>query len=392
MMAAIYDGVFNSNLSISSSALQPTCPSGNCTSTPYASLGVCSRCTDITSKLKYHFKPDSLGNVNTWTLPNGHMLMNADTAMTSINISSSSLDGNFPAPMLLNSNDLDAYQSAGTFSNISIIGMVSQAEDLGGGEFPNDTIAHDCTLFFCARSYISSSTLHVFQENVTGVFDQPEWSMTSRQMIEAYATPLVTFEAPATALSNLQNRSLVFGINGTAVIALWRALGSITGSVGTDVAAETVITNDLAQGFYLAGVSGDAVNSTVSNVASALTNVLRQSAGSRIPGTALALEPYIAVQWLWLLLPLVIIVLALVVLGSTIFRTKRSGVPNWRTNALATMAHGIYGMSTAGPCGYEAGEKTLGELENWAQALNVKLQRRASGALAFHLELASHDI
>jgi hypothetical protein len=71
--AAVYDGVFTSNLTRSSSSLQTTCSSGNCTFPPYASLGVCSRCADVTSLIKhtFHQEESKSEDYDTWTLPNG---------------------------------------------------------------------------------------------------------------------------------------------------------------------------------------------------------------------------------------------------------------------------------------------------------------------------------
>ena len=51
MKSALYSGVLDGNKRTTSSLLIPECSTGNCSFPPYASLAVCSKCTNMTSRL-----------------------------------------------------------------------------------------------------------------------------------------------------------------------------------------------------------------------------------------------------------------------------------------------------------------------------------------------------
>jgi len=395
MMAAIYDGVFSSNLTRSASSIRPTCPSGNCTSPPYASLGVCSKCVDVTRLLQYNMDPGTgLGPAYSWILPNGLSLVNAETGFTYINISSTGLStGPTDAirNMSLNSDALSTYITAGTISNISIISTP------GNSKQASSTIAQDCTLFFCARSYASSSILNVYTENITDVFETPVWVRSAPDPSPATyeaAFPPATFDA---VLLSIKSQSLTFKLDMYAMTALKRALASITGGVGNTAGAQQFYTTDIAQGFFYRGLTSDAVTKTIESLAAALTNVVRQVSNPQtsVTGTTCALESYIVVQWPWLLLPLIMVLLAALFLVLTILQTEKGRVPSWRSSALAVMEHGVSTtMLESGPQhervdmpGVGHGKESVGELESWATDVNVRLQRRGLSSCGFGLSV-----
>ena len=406
MMAAIYDGVFNSNLTRSASSIQATCPSGNCTYPAYASLAVCSHCTEVTSMLQYSETPNLLGTIYTWRLPNGHELVNAETAITQINMTGTSLgDGTdsiqtFP----LNSKVLDTYQSIGTLTNISII-----AESDHPQEPKNNAVAIDCTLHFCAKSYQSSALLNIYDENVSITYDKPRWTDFAADRSNHFVET-AQFSVPSSVFPDVVHQSLLFKINiSGAAIALQRALALLTGTVMNTSGAQQVFTTSVAQGFYYRGLQVSNMNNTVATIALALSNTIRQlrqqkSAGSdagstpglTARGTTWALLSHIEVQWLWLLLPLFMVLLATAFLALTIWKASKSGIPSWRSSALAVMEHGLNTtMLEAGSdvekvdvAGVGDGKESVGELESWAKGMDVRLQRRGRSACGFGLGVA----
>jgi hypothetical protein len=52
-------------------------------------------------------------------------------------------------------------------------------------------------------------------------------------------------------------------------------------------------------------------------------------------------EPIISVRWAWLSLPLILEVLAVLLLGTTIFLTKKQRMPIWKSSTIATLFHGV---------------------------------------------------
>jgi len=126
---------------------------------------------------------------------------------------------------------------------------------------------------------------------------------------------------------------------------------------------------------------------TLANIAHALTNAMRVSSGQQVQGEVHIEEAHIQVQWLWLIYPLVMLILGAIFLALTVWRTRKSGVPSWRSSVLAVMEHGVntslyeeIGSSRlSGVDGDPAavvGKETVSDLEVWAEDISVRLRRR----------------
>lgn len=378
LLAAIYDGVFSKNLTSSTSSIRGFCPTGNCTFPSYASLAVCSNCQNVTSFLQYTTKPDRLGDSYIYTLPNGHTLASAESGVAYLNISASTGPSSLPYNRLpLNSNDLSIYQSAGTIANISLI--------FGGDpSTPWNHTAWDCVLSFCAKSYNASDSLGFFNETTLDVFDD------LRSTIHPVGMPTykdtITFNVPSEHLATIGDSNRTFSVNTTALQGLQNSLGqTLLGETGSNVVGQFASTSGIAQGFDFNGV-GNAVR-TVANIADALTNAMRLSSGQQVKGAALVMQAHIQVQWLWLILPLVMVILAATFLALTVWRTHKSDVPSWRSSVLAVMEHGIntslHEASGSGPfngiddvLATAADKEKVSDLEVWADDVSVRLRRR----------------
>jgi hypothetical protein len=73
--------------------------------------------------------------------------------------------------------------------------------------------------------------------------------------------------------------------------------------------------NDIVQALYLDHAAQ--VPRTMANIAEAMTNTMRLNSGQQAMGTAMVLESYVHVPWLWLVLPLIMVILAIVFLVLT---------------------------------------------------------------------------
>lgn len=115
----------------------------------------------------------------------------------------------------------------------------------------------------------------------------------------------------------------------------------------------------------------------MANIATTITNRMRLDFGQKIQGIAIALESCIHVRWLWLLLPLIMVTLALLFLIPTIWQSCRWGIPSWRNSTLAAMTHGTEKSGTSllaiGSSGCKGKEK-ISDLEEWAAGLEVRLR------------------
>jgi hypothetical protein len=120
------------------------------------------------------------------------------------------------------------------------------------------------------------------------------------------------------------------------------------------------------------------------------------SDSSQVRGEIYILTTYIDANWPWLTMPLQIQLLALLYLLLTLAQSRRSSIPSWRTSGLATMEHGFSTVtiedSTATRLDMHAirtanGKETAGELEEWADEMDVKLQRRGTDHSKFRLNV-----
>jgi len=387
LMAAVYDGVFSKNLTRSTSSITPYCSTGNCTFPSYASLGVCSKCHNVTSSLRFTTEPNPLGSIYNYTLPNGHSLISAETSIAYLNISASSGPSTLPSnPLHLNSDVLSAYQSAGTITNISVVTGIDPSR-------PWTQTAWDCVLSFCAKSYNATESLNFFDETLLEVFD--ELKSTILPVDKPIYAETITFNVPSTHLTTIGNRNRTFFIKTTALQALQDSLGeTLVGKSEQNAVGQFEFSSGIAQGFYYNGVEN--VVMTVNNIADALTDAMRMSSGHYVQGSARVMKVHIHVQWWWLILPLVMVILGAIFLSLTVWQTQRSGVPSWRSSVLAVMQHGANthvhegsgGVRLSGSDGgmvATVGEEKVSDLEVWAEGVWVRLRRRGLLGKSFGL-------
>lgn len=87
------------------------------------------------------------------------------------------------------------------------------------------------------------------------------------------------------------------------------------------------------------------LNSHLSRLAQAMTNVMRSDVSSNemLNGTAYKMETYVEVRWQWLTLPLGVLFTALIFLAATITKSamERDRVDIWKTSAYATLLFGL---------------------------------------------------
>jgi hypothetical protein len=234
----------------------------------------------------------------------------------------------------LNSDALSAYQSSGTITNISVIASNSASQQ--------EVIAWDCVLSFCAKSYNASVSVNFLHETPVDVFDELKSTINYKD-VGAY-DDTITFDFPSIHLGANNNVKQTFILDPLAVLSLRSNIGAtLKGdtSLGdlVDDPGPYPFTSGIENGFYYNGI--DNLEKTISNIADAMTDVIRMNSALHVKGTAFTMETCIHVQWLWLLLPFTMLVLAAVLLGLTVSRTKKSDIPSWQSSALAVMEHGV---------------------------------------------------
>ena len=84
--------------------------------------------------------------------------------------------------------------------------------------------------------------------------------------------------------------------------------------------------------------------------AARLSDWLRmQSTEMPATGRAYRMEVHVAVNWLWLILPVTLVLLSCILLLITIISSKQQHTQIWKSNSLATLFHGLSGSGDEGP-------------------------------------------
>ncbi|KAF7510290.1 hypothetical protein GJ744_006786 [Endocarpon pusillum] len=270
---ALYNGILASDLSQSSSAVSPTCSTGNCTFLPYASLAVCSACTEVTALLNSSeldpAKPGEpyLGGTQLFSLPNGFYSEDIDSSFTGLNIST--LHN-------LNTDDLPSYQPR--LFNVSTIWGAYHT-------VPRAHQAFDCVFYFCVQTFSGSVVQNHLTESVRDVYHDPKLEAVS-----------VMGERLSLNMTIPQGHLLPPDINrtfnvGPTMIDLSHYLSQqLIGAGGIDVTGQSIWENDVVHGIFSQNSSN--FERTMGNLATAVTNAMRTISGDSAVGTACRNLPF----------------------------------------------------------------------------------------------------
>lgn len=106
---------------------------------------------------------------------------------------------------------------------------------------------------------------------------------------------------------------------------------------------------------------------TLSNMAASLTKLGLDKSNSGVKGIMFRDEVFVSVQWPWLILPALLVIIGTIFLTVTIVASKKGNTPLWKSSVLALLYHGLDGMETAD---YMTGR----EMEKTAEETDVQLQ------------------
>ena len=389
MKAAIYDGIFYHNTSVTGAAVSANCPTGNCTFPEYASMAICSQCRDVTSSIKDVYVP--VDHMEVWdnvlhnsvmqaTLPNGLTMHKPYLRNVTSIVSTLKYIYNY---MNTSTNEsLNEKTSTDFWNLVNLTFLVANVDiqSLEGIDYDlmyRKTIAFDCDFYFCVQKYASEVSNGVFSEHILANFTGNETSY--RRHRGGWGKDWIV-QVPQEHLPSVSN--LTFSVDYRSADALLFYLNNLLkGNGSTDWDNGSLgFSSDVMEAIFLKGPAN--VPQTMANVATAMTNNLRMKSGTVAIGTAIALETYIYVRWLWLLLPLIMVSLATVLLALTVWQSRRWDIPNWRSSALAAMMHGVQ-EGEVGALNMRAlvllGKERISELERWSEVVQVRLRRRGPG-------------
>lgn len=344
MKAAIYKGVFNVQHSAEQDLVY-TCPTGNCTWSPFISLAVCNKCLDITDEIKKNC--DETGNC-ILSLTNGPMLFGyGDQINTSVTNISSSLNKIQPSVVKFSSlrskkADKSAYATA-----------------------------MQCAMWYCVNTYTATV--------VDGMLRQGRLSSWRNDSALPSQSSDLIYHFP-TSFTNTTANSSVFRVTHLAAKSMNKFMSELfTGSGGVNGSGST-FTSDIIQALY----TTDALPELIDNLAISMTNNIRQQNESvsspEWRGTAWESQTYVHVRWAWFAFPTALVVLSLALLVGTIIETRYREVLIWKSNNLALLFHGR-GLELDSLD--ETPVNKLSQMTEKAKGINVELMQVSSQAWNF---------
>jgi hypothetical protein len=402
MLGDVYTGIFNYN---GSTSVSPFCSTGDCSwnlsstnpVTSYASLGVCGKCQDSTADLQKtcgtrsapaNFANDDGVTINitvpycNYTLPNGLSLTGNAT---------------FPTFSLLQTsgeivNNTQFQDLANPFSIFSIIRAVWTNRFENGTEveipphsdpstsYLKNASSTECALYPCVRLYTAAVANGVFKEQILDTFQNDATKSFPPENVTQQVTNCnnnFTLDIPEQwELDDKASRK--FNITHCAWQGLsahfkkmWKGNVTMFWTDPTETNREPY--SDVIQ--TILGLNDTGLRKTMDNLAQSMTNNIRQSNGELGKGTAYQSIPYVSVQWAWLALPATLLIIAFILLTSTIFRTKRKGTQLWKGSSLAAFYHSLT----------ETGRERVGHAENKrhlekiAEDIHVKWTKTGKG-------------
>ena len=147
-------------------------------------------------------------------------------------------------------------------------------------------------------------------------------------------------------------------------------INPFTGNLTNWSFEETEATSNIIGGFN----ASSNISMTMDNIATALTNWLRDSSNVTVAGQAGHVEFYVHVSWPWITLPAFLVIAGTIFLILAMYETERLGASIWKTSELALLFHGL-----------EESDHELNnllrssEMEHTASSTKVKVAKTSSG-------------
>ena len=344
MLGAVYTGIFDTANTFD---VNPVCPTGNCTWTPYASLGVCSKCVDLTSTISRscstYEQPiqNSNGDITSnSSIPNCNYTMPDDgPSLSGLGFSGDSALGIFNGistpPMNISSGTL----FRGMKSPISILNAIAGRWKIRGQDIdqPHDTSAAQRALFYCVNRYETTVTKGVLHEMVVS-----SWHDNSASFLQSDSTMADINLKPPSSFLNGTKADLEFTVSSFSAQALNFQIPSMwVGNISLEeggLSTSYSYSNDIVNMMYLQGISS--LPSMTGNLAKSMTKNMRNADATQpAVGTVLQDVPHVLVRWQWIALPCALQLLTLVFLVGTMADGARRGAMLWKSSSLATFYH-----------------------------------------------------
>lgn len=360
-----------------------SCRTANCTWAPYASLGVCSTCTDISNRIRTEanvgmpdenqFSPCKLTsytfvmNYTNFVVPygpDGRLVLQRINGLFDQSICTG-LDPKVAVTV--------TFAPQGTFSfkdseRLLASFVVLQAEDsYWKNKIPweeSRVTATECSLQFCARLYDSQVHSLVIRE-VAGPDVSVRRSSSFRPFGIGNQTLLDMYEVEnglslSDGLARPVDEKDIVGRMGHIVprhdlqLEIPDAPGLAEADRLFNVTQKSMVTwqDYFAQGNTIAQITYALANSTnitksFENAAQLMTNSMRERDGGTVVGRESRWVVYIRIRWGFLVFPVVSALAGLCFAVGAVVESRRLELPTLKTDAVAMLLHGLDSDTTA---------------------------------------------
>ncbi|KFY46556.1 hypothetical protein V494_00432 [Pseudogymnoascus sp. VKM F-4513 (FW-928)] len=303
MLAAIYSGLLNSDITLSD--VTPNCQTGNCTWRLYSSLGVCASVANITSTVTVTCPDDTdSASVCRYSVPGGAYL-------------------NSQAGKMMNVTAMGDLSSVAVFDVIAISPVTDQY------------VAYEASLKLCVQTL--NSTVRDGRHNTaitqqvivpTRQADRGSTNTTVNGTVFTVNNPSIT--AMRQSISELFSGDVLYTVQETHPSTLV-----------AEVIWEKMFLN--ANGTLLEGMNQHGIENFIGSLARSISNAFRTPIiGNNdiqpIQGVGYSSVSFVRVQWLWLIPPVIVTILGAMLLIATIVASSRSKIKIWKSSSVAVLA------------------------------------------------------
>ncbi|KAL5084231.1 hypothetical protein Trisim1_012225 [Trichoderma cf. simile WF8] len=330
MNAAIMQGIYLDSI-------QPTltCPSGNCTWTDIHTLGVCSSCEDITSRLTRNctnsqfvdFLEEVSPNISQcdFKTPHNQTLM---TVFATVTGAEGIFGTQWNASALFTNAEAD--DAPATLISFEAVQALTTPNSTSVDVLRDLPVAGwSCTLSLCAKTYPFINVTN----GVINVTAPKEDTLLFANTIPPYLT---LYSNTSSAVGNYSFQEVDFE-NLNSYLSVLFSTGFFSEGINTINTNALVYLDNAPEappvGSRL-GLEAD-IDAAMNRLASSMTEPIRTSQNSTAnPGQTLVEKTFIHVSWGWLALPIALAVLSFVLVIAAIAVTRQSGVEVWKNEVL----------------------------------------------------------
>jgi len=366
-----------------------SCPSSDCTWEPYETLGVCSECADVADMLDFGCLPGPLdwtSSSTSFIIPdNGTMcgwffnstserpiLMQGYQVDASTNKPSGEILTTRLLPLISNIKRIPLFGGSINFKHVRnplanfVVASTTEGPDQEGvlrSIFEHQKPrALECILSWCVKtidsSYHSGTYTEIVKDRFINTTAGPyPWTLIAPDSDDPEDKAKVVYLQNITVDPHAQNGqgniSSYGASNQTAfnILAIFDNYlpSTVTLANNASKPAMKYLTwdrNPYSREFSKNPWSApNNVTNHMERFATAMTNIMRQSSNYSAIGKSFSQETYIEVRWVWLTLPITLLVLTMIFLVGTVMRTsvEKDRVGVWKNSAIATLFYGLSG-------------------------------------------------